>query len=264
MIKKLGLGCAGLVAILVILMVVSAIAGGGSKTSAPTASSGDTKATSSPVAAKPADTKATASNPTSAPPTAAVAAKPQDNNRGIQFGKPVVFRNLGLAQVGVLTTNASDQVKSFTVKATFKTGDTISATAVGAVNDLRPGELRVASLMTTSSIPKTFDIAKVDIDTMVSEAKSTSSADAATKIKFGKPTLNSSPGLSTIEVEVSNGDSRPHSFTVQAVLIKGEELVGVAVGAVNDLAPSATKTATLMVTGDIGDKIGLTVDTMVQ
>lgn len=157
-------------------------------------------------------------------------------------------------------------MKSFTVKATFKNGDTIAATAAGAVNDLAPGQTRAVTLVSTQSIPERYDSVRVDVDTMVREANSTPGAAAAAMIAFGAPAVRSDGSLTTVDVEVTNRDSTAHSFTVQAAFLKGDQLLSVASGAVNDLAAGQTKTATLISVGSVTgyDKVLLAVDTLVR
>lgn len=152
---------------------------------------------------------------------------------------------------------------SFTVKATYKTGDTILATAVGAVNALLPNQKRAVVLVSTQGIPAKYDSVRVDVDTLISKAKSTQASDATTKIKFGTPSVNQGIGL---DVEVTNGDAVPHSFTVSAALLKGGNLVGVASGAVNDLGSGQTKTATVVAAGPMPtyDQTIIAVDSLVQ
>ncbi|MBI2938812.1 MAG: hypothetical protein HYY04_00105 [Chloroflexi bacterium] len=101
---------------------------------------------------------------------------------------------------------------------------------------------------------------------LVLEAKTTASATAATKIKVGKPAVKTALGLPMIDVEVTNGDASSHSFTVQAAFLKGDELAGILLGAVNDLTAGATKTASLMGTGEISGygRILLAVDALVK
>ncbi len=174
----------------------------------------------------------------------------QDAN-GIMFGEPVTLGTTGLATVGVLVTNTSDQVMSFTVKATYKSGDTIVATASGAVNDLMAGQVRAAMLLSMTPIPSAYDGVRVDVDTLVVRQPRTAGADAAAQITFGRPFIRSLGGLSTVEIEVTNSDSAAHSFTVQLAALSSGQIVGVASGAVNDLGAGQTKTASLLASGQI-------------
>lgn len=253
------IGCGGLILLCIIVAAITAVAGGNlasnvaSSISTPT----PTVQTSDPVEKKsqvPASSGASVASPT--------AATKADPNRGIEFDEPIT---LGDSMAAVLVRNTTDQVKSFTVKVTYKEGDRILATAIGAVNDLQPGQLRAANLSSTQPLPEQFDSVRVDVDTMVREAQSTPAAEAARKITFGEPAIKEG-SFPTVDVEVTNGDSAPHSFTVQAIFLQGGELVSVASGAVNDLAPGQTKTATLASVGGIPehDEVQLAVDTLVK
>jgi len=178
------------------------------------------------------------------------------------FGQPITIRQ---NTVAALVTNTTDQVKSFTVKATYKNGDTILATASGAVNDLRPGQRRAVTLVSSSPLPSTFESVRLDVDTMVRDVRTTPAAEAAAKLRFGPPAIRRG-NLPTMDVEVRNEDTAAHSFTVQAAFLKGGNLVGVASGAVNDLEPGQTKTASLVSGSTIPeyDDILLAVDTLVR
>jgi hypothetical protein len=238
----------------------------------PTATSVPVNAIQQTAPVKPTTLPAMALAPTSVR-TAAVPAQPTaapapavERDHGISFGKPLTIGSDTLPMIGVLTTNSSEQVKSFTVKATYKAQDRIVATASGAVNDLRPHEVRTASLFSTDKIPSTYDSVRVDVDSMVREASSTPGAEAASALVFGPPAVKSMGSLGTIDVEVTNKDNAQHSFSVQALILNGGELVGIASGAVNDLLPGQTKTASLLNAGRMPnyDGIRVAVDTVLR
>ena len=222
---------------------------------------------SSPTtAALPRSAQPSLARTTIASPTATVATRPTtalaDANQGLVFGTPALIKFGGLTLVGVPVTNTTDQVDTFTAKATFKKGDQIVATAVGAVNDLLPGQQRAAALVSSSMLSDAYDSVRVDVDTLLSRERSTPAGDVARKVKFGPPSTTG--GLvPTVAVEVTNSDSAPHTLTVQAALYKSGNLIGIATGAINDLVAGQTKTATLLgaVTG--ADDIKLAVDTVV-
>jgi hypothetical protein len=227
-----------------------------------------TMATIAPVAAPTVAAAVPTSAPTTAvatmaPTSAPTAAPAADVKQGIVFGKPVVFRLGGFATVGVLATNTTDQAASFTVKATFKNGDKIAATAVGAVNALAPGQKRAVTLVTGDPIPESYDSAKVDVDTMLGSINANQAA-AAPKITFGAPKVTKNGPITTVAVEATNSDSAPHSFTVSAAFLQGEELVGIGTGAINDLGAGQTKTATLIVQGSGDGDPAVAVDTLVR
>lgn len=230
-------------------------------TAAPAAQEGAAIPTDTPAQLPPTDTPIP-SPPTDTPPPTATQ-PPADPNRDISFGEPVIFDNSGFQTVAALVTNTTTQVKSFTAKATFKSGDQILATAVGAVNDLLSGQTRAVSMLTTDVIPDSYDSVRLDVDTMIREVDATASADAAMKIVFGSPAI-SGGDFPMVNVEVTNNDSAQHSMTVQAVFTQGGQLVGVATGAVNELAPGQTKTATLMGQGQLVGDVTVAVETLVQ
>ena len=183
----------------------------------------------------------------------------------VKFGKPLTINMGGLSQVFVPVTNTGATVKSFTVKATYKNGDQIAATASGAVNDLLPGQTRAVALVSTDPLRQKTGTVRIDVDTMISDEATTASAEVAKKMKFGPPKASSTAGLSQVEVEVTNGDDKQHSMGVQAIFMKGDTLVGVATGAVNDVGPGQTKTASLIMEGTAqGAEPKVQVDTIVQ
>jgi hypothetical protein len=177
----------------------------------------------------------------------------------------VQFGDTSVGFVGVLATNSTGLVKSFTVKATYKVGGQIVATASGAVNDFLPKSMRAVLLVSTDKIPATYDSVRVDVDTLVIEAPTTPGAEIAKQQTFGQPSVKSLAGSPAVDIEVTNTDGKPHSFTVQVAFINGNNLVGVASGAVNDIAPGQTKTASLI---GFGDTTGATpipaIETVVQ
>jgi len=208
-------------------------------------------------AATPADPQTSVATQEAAVPTSA----------DVVFGKPLVIKLQGteMSQVYIPVTNNGTTVKSFTAKATWKNGDQIAATASGAINDLQAGQTRALSLHAMEKLPDNGDAPKIEVDTMIGEAASTPGAAAAKKVTFGPPKVSSTAGFTQLDVEVTNGDDKPHSLTVQAVFMKGDELVAVGIGAVNDVAPGQTKTATLVVQGNTEDaEPKVMVDTLMQ
>lgn len=185
----------------------------------------------------------------------------QDTNKGIVFGEPTILGEGGLAIGVVLVTNTTDLVKTFTVKATYKTDDKIVGTSSGAVNNLLPGQTRAAMLVAMEEIPSDYETVRVDVDTLLAERESTSQAETASQIIFGEPVV----GGFGVNVEATNKNERPHSFTVQATFMRDGELVGFATGAVNDLAPGQTKTATLIIYGETEDaEIQMAVESVLE
>ncbi len=270
--NRLLIGCAAVFALLVVCGGLSSLMNRGGTaasptavpaavavvpTLAPTAAPTDAPAAIVPTEA-PAPTEAAA--PTDVPaateaPAAPAAAAPAGD---IVFGEPVIFDP---SIIGVTAMNPGDTIKSFFVKATYKNGDTIVGTASGAVNDLLPGQTRAATLLAQEPIPAEYESVRVDVDTMTQDAATTAGATAAQKITFGPPQVGQG-GI--VNVEVTAGDEAVKGMFVQAMFTRDGKLVGVASGAVNDLAAGQTKTATLLAQGETeGADVQVTVETIV-
>jgi hypothetical protein len=234
MARLLKFGCLGIIALAILVVIVAALAGGqrGTQQAQPA-----TTPTPAPKAAETPKTTEPAKPAADAPKPAEPAKAPADPNRGIVFGTPIK----SATGAAVLVTNTTDDVKSFIVRATWKQGETILATANGAVNDLRPGMRQATALSSTDRVPDQYESVRTEVNTMIREATTTPAAEAASKISFGPP-KQSKIGL---DVEATNGDSAAHSFIVIATFLKGGELSGMGSGAVNDLEPGQTKTVTL-------------------
>ncbi len=254
--KKGGIGkillitVAGIIGLIVIAGIASSA--GGNTTNA-TATANTSAANIAPAGATGNGPTAVASTPkpnaTAVPPTTAPTMMAATGQNGITFGPPVQLGSSSLEIIAVLATNNTNLVKTFTVKATYKTGNQITATATGAVNDLLPKSTRVVSLISTDKIPATYDSVRVDVDTLIVEAPSTSGAEVAKKQTFGQPTVKTLAGSPAVDIEVTNTDTKPHSYLVQVAFLNGGKIVGVSSGAVNDIASGQTKTVSLIGTG---------------
>jgi hypothetical protein len=78
-----------------------------------------------------------------------------DREGTLTFGKPTVKDmggGMGMTKVMVEATNSSQSPLSCMVTATFKKGDSILATAQGAINSVPAGATRTAELMTMDRI----------------------------------------------------------------------------------------------------------------
>lgn len=140
---KLGLGCLGLI---VLFAIIGILAGDSTK-----------NANTDTVAAPAANTDNTSQTP---PPT--VSAKEK-----ITLSNATTKDKSGFVEV-VGEAKNNDTVKhSFTLKATFyDASGKILGTALGAVNDLEPGDTKTYSLFSTDSI-SSYKEMKVQIDTLV-------------------------------------------------------------------------------------------------
>ena len=230
---------------LLALIVVAAVAGGG-RSREEDAVGGEPAGTqiAAPRETEPATTPGATRQASAAPP-------PTQGPAEITFSDPLVVEESGFTSIGVLTTNESDEVRSFIAKATFKSGDNIVATATGFVNDMRPGERRAVSLLLDEDELPAYDSVRIDADTMVSEGASTDRSAVAELLAFGPLRVNNQGGFVTADVEITNGSDREVSVFVGAAFLRGGALIGWGSGAVNDLAPGQTKTASLLVTGSV-------------
>jgi hypothetical protein len=178
------------------------------------------------------------------PPTAVVAA-----SAGIELGKPVAFVSGPVTTVGLPVKNTGSTIKSFDVKVSYGGG----AVATGRVEDVAPGQTRVATLISMDQVPANPASIKVDLEGVTERASS-----PATKVTFGTPQLRSQNGVAQLVVDVTNGDAAAHSVYIAAGFYKDADLVGLARGGVDALAPGQTRSATLLVYGDAGGPIGTT------
>ena len=108
--------------------------------------------------------------------------------------------------------NVDTTVKSYSLKATFKDGDTITATATGYVSDHLPGTIRTPTLFINGT-PGPNDTVTVQIDTMLDEEESTQAGDIAKQVTFGPPTITTGD-FPTVDVEVTNGSDTDVGMTI--------------------------------------------------
>lgn len=249
-----------------------------SKPSATEAPATQTQPTEAPATEQPPTQEpATEAPPTNQPPTEPPGTKapgtsaptpgastiPGVEDQEIVIGDPVVIGDPSFPQVALMTQNVSDLVKSYSLKGTFKNGDTITATATGYVSDHLPGTIRTPTLFIDGT-PGAGDTLTVTIDAMLSEDPSTPEGDVAAAMSFGPPSIVTGD-IPSIDVEVTNGSTSTATFSISAGVLRDGALVGVGSGFVNDLSPDQTKTATLYVTGDIGatDQLILSIESVI-
>ena len=219
-------------------------------------------APSEPAQTEPAPTDVVATNPATSPGSSLI---PGTEDQGIVLGDPVVIGEESLEQAALLLQNNTNLVKSYSVKATYKNGDTITATATGFVSDHLPGTIRTATLYFSGESPAADDVVSVQIDTMLTEDASTPNGDIAKQVTFGPPTINIDEFFSSIDVEVTNGSDVAASIGVTAAILRDGVLVGTGTGFASDAAAGQTKTVSLFVTGELEetDDLLLSVDTVV-
>ncbi len=182
--------------------------------------------------------------------------------RGVVFGEVAVFTQ-PKPIAGVPVTNTTDQVRSFTVRATFKAGDKTVATAIGTVYDLLPQSSRVAILSIEGSTEgETSAIASVDA--VITVAATTDGSRTALAQKFGSPSV-SSDGTPAIKVSITNASGASWSLVIGAAVWRANALVGIASGTVSALGPGQSKTISLPLSGSSsGDRITVWVDRVVK
>lgn len=186
-----------------------------------------------------------------------------DPNRGVVFGKPVALTSGGRRQVAALVTNTGPLAKTIVVKATYKQGDRIAATAEGSVTDLLPSQTRAVLLVGSDPIPAAAESVRLDVDAVVNEGRPRA---AASSMRFGPVHVGGTVALPSADVEVTNGDEVLRGLVVQAVFLRGGELIGVGTGSITDLAPRQTRTVSLVVEGstDGHDRALVAVDGVVR
>lgn len=189
-------------------------------------------------------------------------AQAQNPQGQITFNNIIFNNTLGSTMVNGEVKNTGSQACSFTLKVSFyDQAKKLLGTAVGAVNELNGGSTKLFSALATSDYSKAASY-KVQVDTVV--ATTPNKADV---ISFSNIILNNSAGLGMVEGECKNKDSVAHSFTVSIGLYdSSNKLIGVATGAVNDLAAGDTKTFSALVTGESKNvkKFVAYVDSMVK
>jgi hypothetical protein len=215
--------------------------------------------------APPTDQPASQAPESVAPPTSGPTGSqiPGTEDQDVILGDPVVIPDEFLPEVALLTQNIGDVVKDYSIKATFKDGDTITATADGYISNHAPGTIRVAYLFLTGDFNPT-DTVTVALDSLYDGDPSTPETEAAAQVTFGPPAI-STGDFPSIDVEVTNGsDQTLDSVSVVAAIVRDGVIVGTASGSVSDMAPGQVKTASLYVTGELADtdQLLLTVDSV--
>ena len=131
-------------------------------------------------------------------------------NEGIALTTPVLLGDpaSGTETVGVLAWNLTPTVNSYSLKAEFTNGGKTTAHGGAAiVNDHRPGDLRPVQLLIDSGTPSATDTLTVTLDEMISQDPSTDTADVASQVTFGTPTVTEGATAPQIAVDVTNGST---------------------------------------------------------
>ena len=200
-------------------------------------------------ATDPGRTRAPDSSPSQPPATEAGGSPgattiPGTEDQEIVIGNPVVIGDPNFSQVALMTQNVSDLVKSYSLKGTFKNGNTITATATGFVSDHLPGTIRTPTLYIdgtpgsqrhTHGQPSTRCWARTRAPRPVtSPGRYVRAADDQRPVDI----------VPTVDVEVTNGSQPTCRWSVTPGVLRDGVLVGVgrAQSADMSVAPGQTKT----------------------
>jgi len=73
-------------------------------------------------------------------------------------------------------------------------------------------------------------------------------SDRVSPLRFGKPTVKTDMGMTTVMVQATNATDRGVSCMVTATFLRGDTILATANGVLQQCAPGATKTVELMST----------------
>ncbi|EKQ51379.1 MULTISPECIES: FxLYD domain-containing protein [unclassified Clostridium] len=205
-------------------------------------------------------TKTATANSTNENDTKSSEVKKED---AISFSNILITSNSGITVVNGEAKSNDGQKHTFTIKVSFYDKDKkLLGTAVGSVNELQPTETKIFSAMGTADYSNS-DSYKVEVDTMVQSSKQKDTP----KITFSNLVAKENSGITMIDGEVKNDDSKEHSFTIVVGFYDADnKLIGTATGSMNKLPAGATKTYSAMATGKFGKaaKYTVQVDSLVQ
>lgn len=180
----------------------------------------------------------------------------------VVFSNTLIQSDPSMTMVYGEVKNNDTKARSFTIKVTFyDNSQNIIGSASGAVNDLNGGESKIFSAIGTDDVSDATSH-KVQVDTMVETKDNSPSV-----ISFGEPFVRSEAGITMVDVETTNNNTIPHSFTVTIGFYdSNNQLIGVATGAMNDLGAGEKKTLSAMASGDYSGAASnkIFVDTMVE
>ncbi len=198
-----------------------------------------------PPAQSPTDAVRPADDTVAAPSDEAIA---QTIIQGISFGTPSLITAGSLRTLAVLVANDNPEPRTFTVRASYVRDEQVLGTATASVNDLSPGQTRVARLLVRQGAPASTNGWQFEVRNM--RLSVATRAQAATAISFDNAVITSTYGLTSVDVDVRNDDDSAHTFTILAGFLNGDVVTGFATGAVNNLGPSETRRVNLLLHGD--------------
>lgn len=197
-----------------------------------------------------------------------VSTKSSSSSPKVSVKDPISFSNIlfvdemGSTIIYGEAKNNDSKQHSFTLKVSFydKNGKLLG-TAAGTVNNVNGGDTKLFTAMGMDDYSNA-DSYKVQVDTMLD-----STSNQKVPIDFSNFVMKSDSGMTTIEGETTNNDTKAHSFTLNVGIYDNTgKLLGVASGVVNDLQPGDTKTFDTISTNDYPDdvKLKVLIDTLIQ
>lgn len=167
----------------------------------------------------------------------------------IHFDNIIVSLNSGMTNVNGEVKNDDTKAYSFTLKVSFYDADQkLLGTAIGAVNDLNGGEMKLFAAIASEDYTAAKSY-KVQVDTITSTKE-----NQAAVIEFSNLTAKKVASMTSIDGEAKNTDTAAHSLMISIGAYDSEgKLIGVATGAVKDLAAGDTKTFQAISSDDLSD-----------
>lgn len=171
---------------------------------------------------------------------------PVNNLQVIEFSNYLATSNYGVTTLNGEAKNNDTKAHSFSIKASFyDTSGKLLGTAIGSISNINPGETKTYTTMSSSDLSKATNI-KVQVDTMYK-----TSAALPDYISFANGIKRSEYGITTLDIEASNKDTKPHSFSALVTFYDtNKKIIGTAIGSMNEIAAGETKTLTAMGSGD--------------
>lgn len=134
-------------------------------------------------------------------------------------------------------------------------------TASGAMNGINGGTMKTFTAISSDDLTGAKDLDAQSF-TVVS-----SQENEPEVIEFGEPLVSAMAGITSIKADVTNTDSETHSFTVIATFYDdADSIIGVAVGAVNDIAAGDKQVVQMLGNGECEGAASyrIAVDTMTK
>ena len=165
----------------------------------------------------------------------------------ITFNNVIVSTTSGITTVYGEVSNTTSKARSFTLKVSFYDKDSkLLGAAVGAVNNINGGATKIFSAIASGDYSGAANY-KVQVDTTVKTENNKPEV-----VEFSNTVANKAANMTTISGEAKNIDTATHSFTLDVgAYDSAGKLIGVATGAVNDLAAGDTKTFSAIAAGDL-------------